>query len=239
MKPQVVLSFAGLLMLFAPGCCVFDAIFGCGHRGFDSCGSVDAGCGCESGGHKHRNKCDKKCRKCRECLEKEGMAGGYGAGYPGMGYSDFGFSGDGGCGCGGGAATCGCGQGGMGVPSTYESSSFMTPPMTVPTPNANPGPSGTALPPPIPSTESSGMQQLPPGMQQVSMEEFQRLPGVIVSGPGASSTQSSVPQVSAQMEMSVPTVMAPSPAARPIQSVTSAPANAKQIQQTGWAPVRQ
>jgi hypothetical protein len=83
------------------------------------------------------------------------------------------------------------------------------------------------------------MQPVPSGTQQVSVEEFQRLPGVIISGPGMSPTPTSMPQISAQIEMNVPEVMAPSPAAKPIQSATSAPANAKQIQQTGWAPVRQ
>jgi hypothetical protein len=125
---------------------------------------------------------------------------------------------------------------------------FMTtPPMNVPTPaptNNNPTPaqtSGTMLPPPIPPIDTSSNLQIPPSVQQVSVEEFQRLPGTVVSGPGSPITSTTAPQVTGQLAATMsPILPAPPASPQPAQTtvVSSVPANARQVQQTGWAPVR-
>ncbi len=146
---------------------------------------------------------------------------------------------DGGCGCStcgggdagimmdgmGGGGGCGCGQS---APMGYESTTpFMTPPMTVPTPSPASMPrSGTALPPPIPPADMGSNLQSPPSTQHVSVEEFQRLPGVVISGPGSQAATTAGTQLGG-WEPAAPAV---TPAA------TSA---AKPIQQAGWAPTRQ
>lgn len=239
MKSRLTLCFAGLVMAFMPGCCVFDALFGCGHFQLPSCGAstCDDGCG-------HSKKCDKKCRKCRECLQEHGgMAGG--EFYPGMGYGDiYGGGGGGDCGCGGGGMAAdypGGGCAGCGGGGGFDGGAVMTTPMmTIPTPGPTPMPhGGTALPPPIPPAETSSVPQVPAGMQQVSVAEFQRLPGVIVSGPGSQAAQTA--QVAAiQPASSVPSMIAAPADAKPLDAtvISSVPANTRQIQQAGWAPVR-
>lgn len=237
MKSRLTLCVAGLIMALLPGCCVFDSLFGCSHFPSSGASGCDDGCG-------HSKKCAKKCRKCRECLEEHGMAGMGGMGgmsgefYPGMGYGDL-SGGDCGCGGGGVAGYPGGGCAGCGQPGGFDGGSIMTTPMmTVPTPGPTPMPhGGTTLPPPIPPAETSSVPQVPAGMQQVSVAEFQRLPGVIVSGPGAQ--VASTTQVAAA-PASVPAVIAAPADAKPLDAtvITAAPANAKQIQQAGWAPVR-
>ncbi len=232
MNSRIGLCIAGLVTVFMPGCCVFEHVFQCKHfGGGDQCGAVADGCG-------HSKKCSKKCRKCMECLQEHG-----GGMYPALGYLDGGFVEDGGCGCGGhdggmitagyggGDTGCGCSQGGGNMVNVPMMSSpvMTTPTMTVPTPAPAPTPmGGTALPPPIPPAETSSLPQLPPGTQQVSVEEFQRLPGVVISGPTAPSV-ASTPQAA-------PAIVT-SPATSPTV-ISTAPVNAKQVQQTGWAPVR-
>jgi hypothetical protein len=79
--------------------------------------------------------------------------------------------------------------------------------------------------------ENSSLPQTPAGVQQVSVEEFHRLPGVVISGP---SPVAEAPQLAA-------TPSVPAGADRPIQQtaiMSAAPANARQVQQTGWAPVQ-
>jgi hypothetical protein len=87
--------------------------------------------------------------------------------------------------------------------------------------------------PVIPPSETSGV--IPPGMQQVSVEEFQRLPGVIISGPNAGPATS--PQ--GATVLATPQPLEPPIAAKPVGSPvrSSNPGNARQVQQTGWAPV--
>lgn len=234
MKSRVTLCVAGLVMALLPGCCVFDALFGCGHYQILSCGAsgCDDGCG-------HSKKCAKKCRKCRECLEEHGMAGMGGMGgefYTGMQYGDIG-GGDCGCGGGGMAGYPGGGCAGCGQPGGFDGGAVMTTPMmTVPTPGPTPMPhGGTALPPPIPPAETgSTVPQVPAGMQQVSVAEFQRLPGVIVSGPGSQAAQT------AQAGSVPPAIVAAPAEAKPLDAVviTSPQSNSKQIQQAAWVPVQ-
>jgi len=253
MKSTFGLLFAGLLLASTPGCCVLDHQFGCGQQYPGDCQSAQGHDSCGSS-----KKCSKKCKKCRECLAEEGMAGGF---YPGMMYADGGFGGDSGCGCeggggmmagypdaGGGGGCASCAQGG----STFQGgggyeSHMVTPPMTIPTPSPTYAPTpmppgGTPLPPPIPPAEIGALQQVPAGTQQVSVEEFQRLPGVVISGPGAQTAAVPAPAVGQPMMTSSPApIAAPQVVGRPVAAppvYTSAPANARQVQQTGWAPVR-
>jgi hypothetical protein len=231
MNSRLGLCFAGLLMVCAPGCCVFEAIFGCGY--YHGHGFGDAVC---DDGYGVPRKCAKKCRKCRECLEEHGMGGGY---YPEM--MSAGFAGD--CGCGGAMPTPGC----AGCGGGFDSSVITTPTMNVPTPSPTPMPhSGTALPPPIPPAETSSVPQTPAGTQFVSVEEFHRLPGVVVSGPaGQGPAQPTAgPAIDVQALASTPSAASPPAAppadARPLDStvIATPPANAKQVQQAAWAPVR-
>ena len=247
MKPRSLLAVAGAVLLFAPGCCVLDHLYGCGPWWAHGCVADHCSDGCKAS-----RKCDKKCRKCRECLEEHGQSGGMMMGGMGLG---------GGCGCGGcgmpemmggfmgevgGGGCASCGHGGHGHGGAFDAPHMMTtPPMTIPTPSALPHPQpGTALPPPIPPADSSSTNQIPSGTQQVSVEEFQRLPGVVISGPGSQPAAAmQPPQMAAQPVLpSVPaSVAAPPATARPVQTPavsTTAPANARQVQQTGWAPVR-
>jgi hypothetical protein len=236
MKPQFALLVAGTLLLFTPGCAVFECVFGFGYCHRDDCCGGGPSCG-ES---RKAKKCAKKCRKCRECLEEQGLGGmGYdGIAYGGTPFMDAGccdgggtFGGGGGImmdGMGGGGG-CGCGQSApMGY--GYESTPFMTPPMTVPTPAPSPVPrSGTALPPPIPPADLGGNMQSPPSTQHVSVEEFQRLPGVVISGPGSQTATTAGTQLGSW-----------EPAAPAAATATStSPSSAKPIQQAGWAPTRQ
>jgi hypothetical protein len=97
--------------------------------------------------------------------------------------------------------------------------------------------------PPIPGMEvapppqTSSTSTVPAGMTQVSVEEFQRLPGVVISGPGA---QPAAMQMTAQSaSTSVPQTMVSAPEEpRPISAPTTA-TRVQSVQQTGWAPTRQ
>lgn len=245
MKPQFGLLVAGLLMLFTPGCCLLSHIFGCHHFDNDSCGATVSDDGCH-----HSKKCARKCRKCRECLEKHG-----GGDYGGMMMGDVGM---GGCGCGGGMiGDCGCGggmmsggcascgQGGMGsLPGPMP---IMSSPGLTPSSEAAPAPtSGINLNypqaiPAIPPSETGSTTSVPQGTQQVSVEEFQRLPGVVISGPTAVGAPASQPAMASSVATTTNVVAPAQPVQQPVQQAAAksiSPATARQVQQTGWAPVR-
>jgi hypothetical protein len=246
MKPLFGLAAAGLLMLFAPGCCVLAHVFGCGWHDHDVC------CGpgqCEHG-DRHLKKCAKKCRKCRECLEEHGYGYGDMFAYGGMIPGDMGLVGD--CGCGGGmmadiGAGCGCGMPGgcascgQAGPTSYPVP--MSAPTMAPSSEAAPAPtSGIKLNypqaiPAIPPMENSSLPQPPQGVQQVSVEEFQRLPGVVISGPTTSPDPSSQLATSSAVPATIDQPLVAKPV-QPSSAKTSVPSNARQVQQTGWAPVQ-
>lgn len=265
MKPQIALSVAGLVMLFTPGCCVFEHVFGCGghyYHGAGSCGDDH----CDGG--KISKKCAKKCRKCRECLEEEGEHhhAGIGHDHGGLVMADGSFGGaiggDFGCGCGGGIGhdpfsggmSGGCASCGTGGPGPFQGAmpGMMPGMMPSPTP-VGPGASSAseAFPTPasgvnlshpqsipaIPAMDSSSTMTVPPGVQQVSVEEFQRLPGVVVSGPNAGAAASSPPAMASSVPGTI-SVTGPVQPAQPAATKSFSPASARQVQQAGWAPVR-
>jgi len=228
MKPLYALACAGFLTLFAPGCCILD-VFGHGNS-YSQCGSDPCSCGGHHG-KKHSKKCSKHCRKCMECMQ-EGYVDGYAMGDCGCGGAIMGD-----CGCGGGGMIgdmggggCGCGAGG---PAPYPSG---------PLPGPIPGPTpSTGAIPPIPGMEvapppqTSSTMTVPAGMTQVSVEEFQRLPGVVISGPGAQPMATDMAAQSVSTS-ATPTIVAAPQEARPIPTTAS---RVQSVQQTGWAPTRQ
>lgn len=230
MNARIFLLTLGLLgLVVTPGCCL---LHGCGGG---------CGCGCGYGLFGCIGKIRDRIHNCSHCHKRD-CGGDCGCSCGGMMYGDMGMSD---CGCGApSAAGCGCGIGGGHV----DQPAFMTPPMTVPTPQAAPPvpSSNVTMPPPIPPADSSSTTPVPQGTQQVSVEEFQRLPGVIISGPGAQPL--AVPTTSTMVQSPTPVpanVAAPAPTAKPIQQASGAtaptitPSATRQVQQTGWAPVRQ
>ena len=161
-----------------------------------------------------------------------------------------------------GGTGCGCTS-----PATYSSqypnmnapsSSIQIPePSSLPTPAPVPPTSPTSVPPATPSSDSSTMnppRAMPP-VQNVSYEEFQKLPGTVISGPGASTgTSPGVPSnATMPMTMAPPVAMAP-PAnsvssiqrsigstqrllARPASSMPPAMVSS-QVQQPVWVPAK-
>ncbi len=90
--------------------------------------------------------------------------------------------------------------------------------------------------PAVPGMDNSSTTPVPAGVQQVSVEEFQRLPGVVVSGPTAVGAAGAQPAMAASSPVTTDVT-----AAQPIQQAAAksfSPATARQVQQTGWAPVR-
>jgi hypothetical protein len=102
-----------------------------------------------------------------------------------------------------------------------------TEPAPTPT-NATPVPTRNGEPIPAPgSTDSTNFQRPVSGqiqqVQHVSVEEFQRLPGVVISGPA----QSSVPSMGTQ-----PLVPPP------LSTVSVPPQPINTVQQAQWVPVK-
>jgi len=220
--------FAGvctLLLLTTVGCCHTQCVSS------DPCNS----CGCGTGGgccltdwcHRQflswrmRHNCHNYNWGC-ECSGPCPVCGG----------SSCGMGCGGACGspsgCGGGAAGCGCGQSGStqgwsgAAPTpTYSPGAAPTPPAPAPltVPQSDP--------PPVPASTDPATTFQSPGsgqMQQVSYEEFQRLPGVVVSGSGAPS--------------SVPSMGQPSLPPPPLSTVSTPPRAGTGVQQAQWVPAR-
>ena len=233
---RLISAAACLLVLNLVGCC-------CVSPRIDECGPH--ACDLAGGGgllakfaRSHGAK--KKCG-CGHCGGFNGM---YGDAMHGMPYETGCCGGDGfdggmmaggypamsspGCGCGGG--------GGMMAPSMpmapaapatqYAPEGTPTP---APTPDANVPetnvPAGPAAEPPAPPMT---YQPAPgqPGVQNVSMEEFQRLPGTIISGP--TTTALAAPPTAA-----APAIHSPMATRTPIPSVAN-----PGVRPANWQPAR-
>jgi hypothetical protein len=148
-----------------------------------------------------------------------------------------------GCGCSsgdcGGTSTfgspsgCGCGQShssyAPGVPGAISPSAIpAAAPIPVPVPPAGIDPA----PMPAPITGDANSMAFPNSLsmqtQQVSVEEFHRLPGVVVSGP---TSQSAEPSLAISTSATLPVMVAPQ-----LSSVPATPRIASGTQQVNWVP---
>ncbi len=102
-----------------------------------------------------------------------------------------------------------------------------------PSPAPAPPAGNEAAPAPINSDTTSMAipRSLATQPQQVSVEEFHRLPGVIVAGP---TSQSSVPSVAASASATQPVMAAPQ-----LSAVPTTPRVASGAQQVNWVPSKQ
>ena len=131
-------------------------------------------------------------------------------------------------------AGCACGQQhseyAPSVPGTMVPSAA---PAVAPTPLPVP-PVGNE-PAPAPASSDINSTAIPRTLatqpQQVSVEEFHRLPGVITSGP---TSQSSVPSVAASASSAQPVMAAPQ-----LSSVPTPPRVSSGAQQVNWLPTKQ
>lgn len=256
MKFRLSLCSAALLLLSSVGCCHMSTcctdpcappLAGCGLTGWVH-GEIDAW---RSRNHYRNagwNGSDCGCSSC----------GGQLASY------DGGSCAGGNCGSpvapGGGCSGCSGG-------SNYA-------PGSVPTPV--PADTAPAPAPPVPASDAAARMMMMQGRQvvmlpqpavpgqpvQVSWEEFQKLPGTVVSGPGAAVAgqaapaaaplaisvpqQSTVPpQTFAAPAVAAPTSIVPAAASVLPQNVVNAPApgtsvpTARPVQQAAWTPLKQ
>lgn len=144
-----------------------------------------------------------------------------------------------------GSSGCGCSQ-----PSQFSAVPTMVSPQYVsPTPSVAPAP--PVVPQPIPeippSTPSSNTDttMIQPGNgqpQMVSYEEFQKMPGTIISGPGAAAPSISVPapvqQVSTTSTVSPSFAVPPSPAPPVATRTPTKFVRPTSGQQAVWTPAR-
>lgn len=133
----------------------------------------------------------------------------------------------------GSPAGCACGQHhGEYAPSVPGAIAPSAAPAVAPTPIPVP-PAGND-PAPAPVSSDTNSTAIPRAMatqpQQVSVEEFHRLPGVIVAGP---TSQSSVPSVAVSASSGQPMMAAPQ-----LSSVSAAPRVASGAQQVNWIPTK-
>lgn len=199
----------------------------CGGMSCGSCGYGDVGmeCGCGQCG------CPKAAKRC-----VLGRIFGHG------GHRNC-YSQPCGSGCGCGETTySGFPSGGCGAPSPVSpgcgcSQTQMPSPTTVPPVPAG-SPDSGVVPAPVPPADgtttrtSSGMQT-----QTVSYEEFQRLPGTIISGPGAAVNPAANNLVSSNA-MAPRTLVSPSSySARPANTLPQ-PSAAAAGQQAVWIPAK-
>jgi hypothetical protein len=186
--------FAGLcsslLLVFSSvGCCCMSSCVGscdpCGRElcggglggGCSSCGSKCGGCGCGLGGCLSK-LFHHRCHKCHPM-------------YAGYGWDAYSGCGDvcyDGCNTTYGMASPGCG---CGVPNGMPPAPMVPPAQPAPIPAAI-DPMGARMP-----IQRTMVTQAPqqPAPQQVSYEEFQRLPGTMVSAPQAPAAAPMVPPV--------------------------------------------
>ncbi len=223
MRLQRLICLSGLLLATSIGCCHTQSV---SSNACDPCGqgmSGGCGCGCSGGGggglkswwqnkmarrHNYSWFNDSSCGGCSVCGGEDcGMSGGGTCGIPSTGAGP----------------TCGCGQSHGYAPASI-SPDQTDPPAPIPNTGA-PTPPRSNEPIPAPgSSPSTTFQQPTSGqIQHVSLEEFQRLPGVVISG----SHQSSVPTM-AQPNMVPPALSTVSVPPRPIDSV----------QQAQWVPAK-
>ncbi len=186
---------ASVALLSSVGCCCLNSrVNECGPYGPDLAG----GGGCLAKfARSHGAKKNCGCGHCGGGMYADPMYG--------MPYGMDAYGG-GGCGCdggmmggmpGAGSPGCGC-AGGGGMPQQMIPPA---PPVQY-APQASPSPAPIAEPTPVPAVPEPAapdapMTQMPvpaaPNVQNVSVEEFQRLPGTIISGPTTSSAPGPVP----------------------------------------------
>ncbi len=224
---RLLTLLACVSLLSSVGCCCLNSrVNECGPYGADLAGG--GGCLAKfARAHGAKKKCG-----CHHC-------GGYGGMYADPMYG-MDTCGGGGCGFDGGmgmmGATpdargpgCGCGGGGgeAALPMIPPAPPAQYAPQAVPTPApiAEPTPAETNIPAPpetaVPAAPTT-YQPAPtaPNVQNVSVEEFQRLPGTIISGPTTSS------------------VAAP-PASAPVSSRRVVPTAAQPgVRPANWQPTR-
>lgn len=218
MKLHRLVCLSSLLVFSALGCCHSQCV---SSNPCDPC-ARSSGC-CLSGWFQSKlASCRMRCHNyswCDDC-----SCGGCSV----CGGSSCGLTGDVSYG-GSTGSSCGCGQSSGYAPSTT------TPPNADPAPmpiQSAPIPPRSSEPTPAPASESTTFQRPTNGqMQHVSVEEFQRLPGVVIGGPGSS----------------VPTMAAPSPAVQtvaaplttpPALSNSTLPPRPADVQQTQWVPAK-
>jgi hypothetical protein len=211
-----LICLAGLVLMSSVGCCHTQ----CVSNSCNSCGG--GGCCLTNWFQSKMASCRMRCNNyswCDDCSGGCAVCGGTNCGLNGAV--------DGGMTYGGGSPGCGCGQShnNQYAPTSPASPSVpaATPtdpiPMPIPT-QTNPEPTRTNEPNPAPGASDSTTYQRPVNgqTQHVSVEEFQRLPGVVISGP---------------------TPAAGSPTlAPPTLSNVSVPPRAGQVQQAQWVPAR-
>ena len=217
MKLHRLFCLSGMLLVSTVGCCQTQCV---SSSPCNSCGSRPS-CGSCFSNWLSFKVASYQARRCHnyswgdDCSGGCSVCGGSNCGMadPVMGGGAYGAS-----------PSCGCGQ-----PHNHAPVS-PTPAMGVPTESAPvPVPNNSLVPrtnEPIPApgaTDSTTFQRPANGqIQHVSVEEFQRLPGVVVSGP----TQSSVPTMAAQ---TIP---------MPLSTVAAPPRPVTPVQQAQWVPAR-
>ncbi len=178
---------ACITLLSSVGCCCLNSCVNeCGPHASDLAGG--GGCLAKFARSHGARKC-----KCQHCMGYGGMYADpiYGMPYGGDGCCGGGF--DGGMMMGGfpdaGGAGCGCAAGGGAMaPSIPPAPPSNYAPQGSPTPAPMPEANDNAIPaPPDGAAAGTPMTYQPapvqPNVQNVSVEEFQRLPGSIISGP--------------------------------------------------------
>lgn len=216
-----MICLSGLLLFSTIGCCHTQCV---SNDACNPCG-VGGGCCLTNWFRDKLANCSLRCRNYSWGNDCCSACGGDSCGAPVGGY-------DGGMTYGGGGAApgCACGQshshsqGYAPASSAPPGAPIDQPPVPIPSSGSGPTRSGEPIPAPG-ATDSTTFQSPHRGqVQHVSMEEFHRLPGVVVSGPG----QSSVPT------MAAPTLLAP-PA---LSNVSVPPAPANSISQAQWVPAK-
>ena len=229
---------ASVLMLSLVGCC-------CGRNVVcdtcDPCGSASCGSSCGFGTGFLRNRPIRNlfkggCNSCGSCYSDMPTCGGCSSCAAPGGFDGFSGMPTGGSGC-------GCSQGAtQAAPQTYYDPNI---PSTMPTPSASPTPSAVAPVPPSttsPANEPGAMIPSTGAMpvQTVTYEEFQKLPGTIISGPGTGTTTPGAP-LSAPAATTTTPLPSVAKAIGSTQRVVARPqtgvpvaSNQKQL----WVPVR-
>lgn len=207
-----LICLTAVLMFSAVGCCHTQCV---SSDPCNPCGPGACGGGCCLTNWLHNRFACHSCRNYSWSSDCCSVCGGTSCGMNGM---------DGGTVMGGGGASCGCGQSG-GQSSGYApaSPSYVAPtdqsPTPVPSSPASPTPTRTNEPIPAPGATDSTTFQAPANgqIQHVSVEEFHRLPGTVISGPGAVPTLTPPPALS--------TVSVPPRPGNPVQQAQWVPAS--------------
>lgn len=236
MKSLVSLGMAAMAIMFAAGCCCprqYACVNPCTP---DPCEAVIAGCG-HSTWFQRKVQHWRAKRAARKC-------GGFGLG--GSDCCGMATPTDD-CGCGGaggfllGGDTGGCSSCGSAasVGANYMPSapaaSQMAPVPPVP-PVTTPAPMSPMTPMPIPEFNSSQRMSTPQSQfaqmqpQQVSYEEFQRLPGVIIQGPTPVGSPMATVQASGPTPLQTVSFEAAMPQAAPVPATTVQPTTIQPVQ---------